>query len=252
MPKSKGRKKKNGPAKKSGMWVNPGSRGHAATPILPPGAPGGTAQRMGLTVAPESLLISAYCTHWQHYMHGQPANLCMSAVMTLQKALERIGIPSEPVPVVVEVDFRDGKSPFVLGNVAPQVNGSQWSGHLTLWLPTLGRFVDPTIYQVNRAKRGRPINNGIITNLGALPGEPFSVVKEGSLVTYTLVEGVAGQTWEKAAQTPSMQKFADTTSSTLHAALRQWSSTDEGLEIVNGVTDPHIVAELTRAGFKKP
>lgn len=251
MPKSKVRKKKSSSGKKTGLWANPGSRGNAATPVLPPGAPGGSAQRMGVAVAPESLLISAYATHWQHYMHGQPANLCMSAVMTLQKALERIGIVSEPVPVIAEVDFMDGRPPLLLGEASPQMRGSQWSGHLVLWLPALGRLVDPTIYQVNRVKRGRPIHNGIIMNLGTLPNEPVCVEKEGNLVSYTLVEGPAGQTWQQAAKTPSMQRFAETASSTLHAALRQWSATDEGRAIVGGASDPDIVAGLVRAGFRE-
>lgn len=248
MPKSKVRKKKNSSAKR-GVWVNPGSKGHASTPVLPDGAPGGTAQRLGLAIAPESLLISAYLVHWQHYMKGQPANLCMTAVMTLQRALERVGLPSEPVPVVAEVDFHDGRPPLVLGEAVPQLQAGQWSGHLAMWLPTIGRFVDPTIYQVNRVKRGLPINNGIVMNTGTLPAEPFATMKEGSEITYTIVTDPAGQTWRQAARTASMQRFAERTASTLHATLREWSQTTEGKEIVQGIKHPEIVAALQRNGF---
>ncbi len=140
------------------------------TPRLSLGAIGGEMQRFGVRPPAESLLVSAFLNMWQYAMTRQPANTCILGCAALQEALTEFGITSQMVTVYAEVDHDDGLAPTPVGVPSAPGRGDtgQWTGHLALWLPTMRRFVDPTIYQASRPGRGRTIVMGIVTQLPSL------------------------------------------------------------------------------------
>lgn len=244
MPKSKKRKpRKQG---RGGSASPPGAVGK--TPQLVVGKGGGLAQQLGMTLSPESQLISWHMHLWQAYMQDAPANLCILASLTLRDSLSKVAIPAEPISVVARVDFYDGKKPAMIGDEEPVIHGKSWSGHLALWLPSLNRFFDPTIYQVNAHGRGKPFPTGIIIQLPYREAiRDAGVSKEGALVTYDQVPAHAADSWRPASRQPALLSEVRRASSAIHSGLRRMLREDpESQLMASRLTSPEIAEAVAR------
>jgi hypothetical protein len=135
MPVSKGRKKKKD--KKNKARADRPATGVLLDPEL--------AADILLAVPPELLPLYTLLYAWQTMSAGRPANTCTTACLSLQAALARLGIESEPRVVQATVTGR-GRGARV-GGRHPRWNGTYWDGHMVLVLRGQARFVDMTLHQ---------------------------------------------------------------------------------------------------------
>lgn len=137
-------------------------------------------------------LLSHISSVWQIQAKGQPANHCLYAVSSMQSVLADWGVQSEPVVVHATVDW-PGLSVDV-GSASPSMRSAQeWSGHMGLWIPSLGRFLDPTIYQANRPESPTRIDRAMVIPIHPreLGPYPFDTAF-GATITYRCID-VSGQ-----------------------------------------------------------
>lgn len=133
MPVSKGRKKKG----KNKRRVDRPATGVLLDPEL--------AAEMLLNAPAELLPLYTLLYAWQTMSAGRPANTCTTACLSLQSALARLGIASEPRVVQATITCRDRGAR--VGSRHPRWNGTYWDGHMVLVLRDQGRFVDMTLHQ---------------------------------------------------------------------------------------------------------
>lgn len=139
----------------------------------------------------EAEFLAHFCDTWQLLAKGQPANHCIIAISAMQSVLRDWGVESEPVVVHTNVDWPTGLSVDV-GSPNPSIVSKkgmlEWSGHMILWIPSLGRFIDPTIYQANRPESPAQIDRSMVVprNPAALSGKPFQTAF-GAYITYTVL-----------------------------------------------------------------
>lgn len=145
------------------------------------------------------------------------------------------------------VDYLDGRPQVKVGSEQPTILADgTWRGHLALWLPTLRRFVDPTIYQANLARRGEPMGMGIVLAIPSLDALATGVQceKNGSHISYYLVADLE-RSWE-AGVSRGMQSVVRQAASTIHAEIRSWLQTPEGRSVRDDIVDPGIRGALQR------
>ena len=207
MPVSKGRKKKDKKRKTrpdrpaTGVLLDP----ELAVDILM-GVPG------------ELLPLWTLLYAWQTMTAGKPANTCTAACLSLQIALDRFGIESEPRVVMATVTGR-GRGAHV-GTQQPHWNGTYWDGHMVLALPDQGRFVDMTIHQARVLPRtgvyaapivGRCVNPVTGAPAAMRPGDIGLLQREDYLIKYETVEDQ--DSWRSAvgeSDRPLLEENADT------------------------------------------
>jgi hypothetical protein len=137
-PVSRRRRKK--PSKK-GRAVRPS---RADGPTLTPDYSQARRTVFGPESPPEVKLLTALCDVWQQLAQGVPANHCFHAVCAIKSALAEWDVESEPLTVTALVKWPNPE--VELGAARPSWQSKRnWSGHLGLWVPGLGRFVDPTL-----------------------------------------------------------------------------------------------------------
>lgn len=138
----------------------------------------------GVTMLPAVLLID--------HLRGRGANVCVDACLALKGTYALLGIDARITPVSIMVEPPAGGASIYGQN--PRWDDKNFIGHCLLWLPGLGRLVDPTIQQfpelagedgpfigrVGAASQAMP---------GALPiGTTVPIVRDGVQVVYQ-VEG---------------------------------------------------------------
>lgn len=251
MGKKKGRKRST-----HGRYTPPGHRSIIGpgppTPQLDPSAPGGLAQQLGFEIQAESLLLSLHQMGWQKGMRGAPANVCIGAVMTMQRLLPRVGLDCEPVTVFAEITHANGQV-SMLGDRHPRREAHHWTGHLALWVPTINRFFDPTIYQGDRGIGPGRITTGIVLPLPELAVLGQALIPKGShLVKYGVVEDASeAASWREGADEPDLLRFVAMAANTIHefvvGCLRD---DDEGRSIARSVTTPAVSDALLALGVR--
>ncbi|GAB4590166.1 hypothetical protein [Nocardia sp. IFM 10818] len=142
MPKSKGRKVKHG----KGSPRRPGG-----------GRAGYRPGRIGLDPAliakllasgpPDQVVEMLPPLLWLHHSRGFPANLCVSAALTLRFAFEWIGVRARPTPVDLVISDQGTGRRARYGEGEPRWDGEHFSGHCVLWLPGSRRWIDTTVMQ---------------------------------------------------------------------------------------------------------
>ncbi len=139
---------------------------------------------------------------WLHHSAGVPANVCVSAAMTLHHAYEAIGVTARPTPVELVVGHRTRGPITRYGGGALHWEGTDFSAHCVLWLPGSGRWVDATVtqYPEVRASMPLPVIGRMATSIGGsqasrealaqgrlLPGVHMAVPREELILDYTVV-----------------------------------------------------------------
>lgn len=153
MPKSKGRKPKGGVSRsnvkraKSRSGYNPGQLGIPEMLIA----------KMLAAAPPDQLVEMLPPFLWLHHSSGAPANLCVSAALTLQHAYEVIGIQARPTAVELIIGHR-ARGPLAHYGIG----GARWDGdlfeaHCVLWLPGSGRWIDTTVMQYPEVRASIPL-----------------------------------------------------------------------------------------------
>lgn len=100
-----------------------------------------------MRLGPEQLLEVGLPVWWLVLLPGQPANMCLDGALVLREAFAQFGVVAEPKPVTLIVhDQRTGRSTR-FGTEVPRFDGEYFVGHMGLWLPQSGRFVDHTVQQ---------------------------------------------------------------------------------------------------------
>lgn len=137
----------------------------------------------------EVKLLAALSDAWQAMAYGLPANHCIHAVSAIGSMLDVWGIESEPVVVAATVQWPNLRVDVGSSTPSWEPKGG-WSGHLGLWIPLLGRFMDPTLYQANRPQAPAQIERGIIIPMHPrdLSGMPFGTAY-GATVAYRVIDG---------------------------------------------------------------
>lgn len=159
----------------------------------PPTTPGySTVERriFGPEPPAEVKLLAVLSDAWQVMAQGLPANHCIHAVTAIRSVLDAWGVDSEPVVVTASVEWPNLR--VRVGSPTPAWGPKGgWSGHLGLWIPLLGRFMDPTLYQANRSLAPTLIDRGIIIPVHprTLAGAPFGTVY-GAEVAYRVIDGI--------------------------------------------------------------
>lgn len=156
--------------------------------IRPPANP-------GVTAPAEVQIIDRHCQIWQAYTEGGFSGTCIAAVRCLIPALRDYGIEAEPLVVYGQVAWSDEQW-VELGSRTPKwESDTWWTGHLVLWIPAMGRIVDPTVYQANRRGMPTTITRALVFSIGSLDLlETAGVNKDGALVQYQRVIG-ADMSW---------------------------------------------------------
>ncbi|AMY56202.1 hypothetical protein A3L23_04904 (plasmid) [Rhodococcoides fascians D188] len=156
--------------------------------IRPPANP-------GVTAPAEVQIIDRHCQIWQAYTEGGFSGTCIAAVRCLIPALRDYGIEAEPLVVYGQVAWSDEQW-VELGSRTPKwESDTWWTGHLVLWIPAMGRIVDPTVYQANRRGMPTTITRALVFSIGSLDlMETAGVNKDGALVQYERVIG-ADMSW---------------------------------------------------------
>jgi hypothetical protein len=164
MPVSKSRKKKKD--KKNKARANRPATGVLLDPEL--------AVNILLGVPSELLPLWTLLYAWQTMTVGKPANTCTTACLSLQIALDRFGMASEPRVVMATVTG-PGRAAHV-GSKHPRWNGTYWDGHMVLVLPDQGRFVDMTMHQARVLPRTGPYAAPIVGRcVNPLTGGPAAL-----------------------------------------------------------------------------
>jgi hypothetical protein len=198
MPVSRGRKKKKD--KKSKARAN---RGPATGVLLEPEL----AVEVLLGVPPDLVLLYALLWCWQTMTAGKPANTCTSACLSLQAALARFDIESEPRVVLATVTGPQRAAR--VGSQHPRWNGKYWDGHMVLVLPQQGRFIDMTLHQARVLPRtghyaapivGRYISTG---RMAMVPGDTALLQRGDYTVRYDVLDDQGS--WQVAPMTEADQ-----------------------------------------------
>lgn len=185
-PVSRSRKK----SKSGGKGRNGHPNGRASGPTLTPDYAKAERRVFGPEAPAEVKLLTALSDAWQVMARGLPANHCVHAVTAIRSMLEAWGVDSEPVVVSATVEWPNLR--VEVGSLFPSWEPrGRWSGHLGLWIPLLGRFLDPTLYQANRPQAPAQIERGIIIPMHPrdLGGLPFGTAY-GAAVTYRVINGI--------------------------------------------------------------
>lgn len=149
---------------------------------------------------PEVELLARLSDLWQLMAKNNPANHCLHAVDAIGTVLADWGV--ESVPTVVHATVQWPEVTVDVGSPTPSVTGAgkalEWSGHMGLWIPLLGRFMDPTLYQANRPGLADRIDRGIVIpvhprDLGQVP---FDTVY-GAAVNYDYIDISGPEVFEK-------------------------------------------------------
>lgn len=116
----------------------------AATPITVDAA-GVTKFLMGLP--PEWLVPLGAPVWWLNLNVDRPANACLDSALVLREAYAQLGVVAEPKVVVLHA--RDGATgrEYEFGTARPRFEDGALVGHVGLWLPESGWFVDQTARQ---------------------------------------------------------------------------------------------------------
>lgn len=158
-----------------------------STPAYNPNRPRGG----GPQPPPEVELLGRMSEAWQMHAKNSPANHCLHAVDGIGTVLANWGVDSEPIVVHATVEWPEGT--VDVGSPTPSVTGTEtrleWTGHMGLWIPLLGRFIDPTLYQANRPGMSDRIDRGIVIPIHPrdLGPVPFDTVYS-SVVTYHYID----------------------------------------------------------------
>lgn len=186
-PVSRKRKKtKNNEKARRNRTPQPQGRG-ALTPAYNPHRPRGG----GPQPPPEVELLARMSDSWQILAKNNPANHCLHAVDAIGTVLADWGVDSEPTVVHATVEWPEGT--VDVGSPTPSVvsagTRAEWTGHMGLWIPLLGRFMDPTLYQANRPGTTDHIDRGIVIPIHPrdLGPVPFDTVYSAS-VTYHYID----------------------------------------------------------------
>ncbi len=134
------------------------------------------------------------------------------------------------------------KSPLTVGSALPRVGAEGlWIGNLAMWLPTLNRFVDPTIYQVNVAGRREQIKMGVVLHLSSKATiDGIRCEKNGAVIRYWMVDDPE-QSW-RIRLTPATERLIDQWSHVVHRGVVNWLRDDaKGRQLAAALTDPGIV-----------
>jgi hypothetical protein len=87
--------------------------------------------------------VAALALWHLHFSGREPSNF--EASVTVVEALNMLGVPAEPVPVVVaakRVAERSGTAPPSLGAHRPMFRSGAYTGYLVVYLPEIGSFID--------------------------------------------------------------------------------------------------------------
>lgn len=137
----------------------------------------------GVTFLPAVLLID--------HFRGRTANVCADACLALKGAYRLLGIDARITPVSVQIEPPTGGVSVYGQN--PRWDGKIFRGHCVLWLPGLGRIVDPTIQQFPElAREDGPFIGRIGAASQAMPdeltiGTGVPIVRDGAQVMYRVV-----------------------------------------------------------------
>jgi hypothetical protein len=100
---------------------------------------------MGLP--PDRLVPLGAPVWWLNLNVGRPANVCLDSALVLREAYAQLGVSAEPKAVVLDVRDEATGREYVFGSERPRFEGEALVGHLGLWLPESGWFVDQTAQQ---------------------------------------------------------------------------------------------------------
>ena len=166
----------------------PQPQNHGAfTPAYNPNRPRGG----GPQPPPEVELLARLSDAWQILAKNNPATHCLHAIHGISTVLADWGVDSEPVVVRATVEWPEAT--VDVGSRTPSVTGTgtrlEWTGHMGLWIPLLGRFMDPTLYQANRPGMSDRIDRGIVIPIHPrdLGPVPFDTVYS-AIVTYHYID----------------------------------------------------------------
>lgn len=186
-PVSRGRKKPKSEGKgRGGRQPN----GRLSAPPRTPDYAKAERRVFGPEAPAEVKLLTVLSDAWQVMAHGLPANHCIHAVAAIRSTLAEWGVDSEPVVVAATVEWPNMRVDVGSSPPSWEPTGG-WSGHLGLWIPLLGRFMDPSLYQANRPQAPAQIERGIIIPMHPrdLGGRPFGTAY-GAAVTYRVITGI--------------------------------------------------------------
>lgn len=153
------------------------------------------AAEMLLNAPAELLPLYTLLYAWQTMSAGRPANTCTTACLSLQSALARLGIASEPRVVQATITCRDLGAR--VGSRHPRWNGTYWDGHMVLVLRDQGRFVDMTLHQARVLPRtgmyaapivGRCANPATGVPATLQPGDIAMLQRGEALIQYEALE----------------------------------------------------------------
>jgi hypothetical protein len=118
--------------------------GEAARPIA---VDGGEVAEFLMGLPPEWLVPLGAPVWWLNLNVDRPANACLDSALVLREAYAQLGVAAEPKVVVLHAhDCVTGRE-YVFGTERPRFDGGELVGHLGLWLPGSGWFVDQTAQQ---------------------------------------------------------------------------------------------------------
>lgn len=125
-------------------------------------------------------------------------NQCVNACYQLHMVLDAVDVPSVIVPVTLQLltQPRNGKLIGAAGSPAPAWSDGYryWSGHAVLYLPTMGRILDPTIGQAiptAKASDQIPLLGKVMAGTPAQatqPGRPWYVGRAGHFAEYRVLD----------------------------------------------------------------
>lgn len=120
----------------------------AAKPIAVDGA---QVAEFLLGLPPEWLVPLGAPVWWLNLNVDRPANACLDSALVLREAYAQLGVAAEPKVVVLHVSDSATGREYEFGTERPRFSaarcGDELVGHLGLWLPDSGWFVDQTAQQ---------------------------------------------------------------------------------------------------------
>lgn len=84
---------------------------------------------------------------------GSPANQCLDGSLVLREAFDMFGVRAEPKVVTLTVHDRQTGAATRYGSGEPRFAGGHFKGHMGLWLPESGRFIDHSVQQFPQVRR---------------------------------------------------------------------------------------------------
>lgn len=234
------RRRKKPPSKRQG-----GKTAHAGGPTLTPDYSKAQRTVFGPESPAEVKLLTGLCDVWQQLAQGVPANHCIHAVCAIRSALAEWDVESEPLTVTALVTWPPDLA-IELGEPRPTWRSkTHWSGHLGLWVPGLGRFVDPTLYQANRPQAPTDITRGVVLPLAPQQLGMYAFPKDGATVQYGVVDD-PGPSW-RTGMSVSGKAEVEGNSATFRAAFARALETPEVKAIRSALTYEPLAAALRPA-----